>query len=685
VADLIEIGKLVVQGGFQGASGLALKGIEKGIDGMENMLGMSKERKISPFIGPLGSVTYWDGIYKSVKDINQQFGIGGNLSKAIEDNVIEGLKNVTDIGVTVDDIMKSYESFADAYGKTLSLSSSNFSKLGEINKLYGESYSEIFEMQMQIGRGVDDSFDHISDIQKDSAKIGVISKKTMDNLKDNIGIFNRYTFSNGIRGMTKMAKIATQYRISMQSATNSVDIFRDLDTNFEAVAKLQMLGGKIGQQFGDVFQLGYEARNSPEKIQERIVEITRGMANLNKVTGELEINPYNLDILRTAGEALNVPLDEFTQSARILAKENFIEDLFSVNIKQKKDFSDINKMVANMAIYKNGKWGININDEFKTIQEVDFNDIGKIESINKTSGDITKDLIQSNRSLIEAIGDLAQVIIRDLSSDEMYKGADRQLKGIMQNSIGALQDNQGYSMMKNGLDALQKGAIENMLDVFVPLSEGNLQGSASGLMGNFNPANDIRAFNSNYEGPGINDILPQSNIQSLVTDGHEFFKHGSSFYSKADGFFDTWLGRQLSFSTHRAVDDNKNNDMMKRSWIGTEITDLMEFLGMTDIADKDRNAYDKYDIYKSMKDDLMKFSTDDVLTKRYDTNLDGKISVDEFRGVITIKTEDGKMIGNMDVAHLYDNMKDEIEAHLAKNVKFYSENERKQKTIKIGR
>lgn len=667
---------LTFLGGNTAVGGYANTVLEGFSLGLEQINKRIKNEGLNKFFGelssgvtPLGAVSYWDRILKSSKDVNQSLGIAGNYSAILEKNTLDAYTNSANLGVEIDDITKSYGELISAYGRTIGLTTEDLTKLGKFHTLFQDSYKEVGDYFVQLAVGGADYVDHLETAMENSLRMGVVSKKTLDTLRANITLLDRLSFSRGTKALTEMSIFAERTRISMESAAKASDMFRSLDTGIESLAKLQMLGGEFAREFGNIFEITFEARNNPEAIQKRLFKVTSELARINKATGEIEIDPYQFDRARAAAEALNIDVQDLVQAARVSLKERSIQNLFNIDIRTKKNFEEISQMVAGMAEFKKGQWSIRVGNEIKTIAEINEDDLKAIELFNKSEKDVMKDILMSNKTLTDSLTILTNVLMRNIIPQNFYEHLDDNLKKIFQESDKALLQSSFLNSLKIGLEAmhgsvkernifnqisLDKGLGDNLFDMLGQAGSNivDLQGQYDLLMSEIGKAADDRAQQLSFMG------LSSTDVETIKSNAMQFFSTGTKFYERAGWIFSKFDLTDWSFDEW---EKNLWNKITGKDKISTE-----EFSTMKTKTEEIINNMTKFDIMK------------------HDTNASGLIEFGEIKGIITLETKDGSKLGELQMTELAKYIEPLIAKKMGDNVKHEMQKEKRSDTMRSG-
>ena len=434
---------------------------------------------------PLGSVFYWDRIYKSIKDSNQLLGIAGNMGGLIEKSFKGSLKSATEIGASWQDVAKSYERFIEDYGKNKLLSETDFVRLAEFEKVFGKGAEKMLSAYTITGLSIERGSIYLQRLTKEATQMGLNAKVVTDELERNIDALDRLSFKNGVKGLNEMAKLAVRTRISMQSAVSFADKLWEgsLEGAIETSAQLQLLGGQFGAM-GDPMELFYLARNSPEELQKRIASLTQTVGQFNRATGEFEVNPLGMSQLRELSKITSIDLKELTQSAKNASKELQLKPMLSGQLKMQSNFDEILSKVASVADYDMGlgKFTVQLGNVKKGIEELTLEDIGQLDVVsNIDDSEVYKQLITSNENLTQTLQRVIDTFKVTMISDQPYQ----MMTTFTDAAVKTLRDgmeSSGMGKFMSFMNELQGKSVENFIGRLNMLGDVNWSAVGSFIM-----------------------------------------------------------------------------------------------------------------------------------------------------------------------------------------------------------
>lgn len=377
--------------------------------------------------------------------VNEKIGISGELSEGLRREMMDsypaairmgyGISQVTEL---ITDMMESSGRFNLISSETLTKSFSSarafVGSLGDMGKAFTE-----FE---KVGIGASNAIDSINQAGKNSLSLGLVAKKTITDIRENIEKLNRYGFKDGIEGLAIMSRRAKEFRMDMNDAFTIADKVMDPEKAIALTANLQVLGGAIGD-FNDPLKLMYMATNNVEGLQDAIIKASGSLATYNQQQGRFEITGINIRRAKAMADELGISYESLTRGAvasqeRLSASNELMAKGFTIPEKDKEFITNLSKM-------DNGKMVIeipqSISDKFEGQSKIALSDLTQKQI----------EVLQSNRKAFE---DMSPA---DIARDQVtsVKNIERDLSAMW-----ALQKIQALSTAtgKGGLNINEIGA-----------------------------------------------------------------------------------------------------------------------------------------------------------------------------------------------------------------------------------
>jgi len=456
---------------------LTLEDLEKKVNELEEKLNRisSSTRNINESLSKTGNLfadinnNLTDVISNNVRfisDLSSQYDLAEKLAESYKQVVVNiglsskrqqqfgkvftrSLSEVQEFGGDLQDVVTAYDTFADESGRVRILSPDEVKNIVALEKgtgVVGDSAAKLMERFDLMGISSKDAMQSINKIFVDSQKIGLNASKVVKTLSDNFDTMQGYSFRNGIKGMTEMAKLSVKMRTNISEMLGMAEKFYDPESAIETASNLQMLGGDIAAAFGDPIEMMYLARNEPEKLATKLQSITENMMTFNEVTGEYEFPPEVRMQLKSAGEQLGINVDTMIELARQSSKIKDIKMNVSSNITD----DEMREQIASMAKMKDGKWVI---------------EYGKDQEISIDSDKLTKDLVNEISKIPETEKDAIITTAKEsLTTNQYLKSIDDKFKTAF------IAEANIYNAVEKGITTPMKevyGGLEKLLSTGV--------------------------------------------------------------------------------------------------------------------------------------------------------------------------------------------------------------------------
>ncbi len=375
-------------------------------------------------------------IAESYKQAGLNIGLAVGRTKGFSQAFKGGVAEVARFGGSIKDVEGIYSDFADKSGRVRILGKDEVKeiyKLGKAANLAGSESTSLFESFDLMGLGFEKAGEYLQDLITESQDIGLNSSKVTKVLSQNIGRMQSYSFANGVKGMTQMAKLAVKMRMDVGDMLSMADKFYEPEAAIEAAANLQMLGGDIAEAFGDPFETMYLARNKPEELATKVGTMVENMMTFNEETGQYEFPAEARMQLKAAGDQLGFNVDKMVEMARQSSKMKDVKDKLSMGGMFSEEEMDSIGSMARMS--KDGGFVVDIYDEngekqTKAIEELTSGDLKMLVQPPKDEKDYMEKMVDNSMTtnqLLASINDSFQKqFVEGLDIYQMYEKSSKQ-------------------------------------------------------------------------------------------------------------------------------------------------------------------------------------------------------------------------------------------------------------------
>ena len=397
-----------------------IRDIHNGADNLKNVTGLRGfARDAENTVRPLNDIVKGlKDMYGVLRDFNEpwaqaskaasQYAKSVGLAKkgmdALRKSTIDNMvKNHIGINynVSTDELLKLQENYTKAVGRNVRLSYANQENMAAMRAIIGEGKTTEFATQFEnFGLSMSSTAEHMGKMFADASKAGISFEKYSDNVKQNISIAQNYTFKDGLKGLESMAKKATAIKMDMQMVANLAQKVSTVEGAIDVGAKLQVLGGPFAQAADPLGMLN-EGLNDIEGLQDRVTRMIGQLGSFDKSTGEVKVSAFNKRRVAAAAEAMGMDYGKLMESVNANARRGEVEKQLSASASASKLDDNMKELIKNNAEFKNGKAGVSINGEWKSIDELGNGDYEALVAETQDQAADVKDIAKNLRSLVD--------------------------------------------------------------------------------------------------------------------------------------------------------------------------------------------------------------------------------------------------------------------------------------------
>jgi hypothetical protein len=298
---------------------------------------------------------------KIIKTTVLNLGMSGAKAAELRQTFEQSAGFAAKLGGSLEDVGTIMTGYADETGRARALSSEMVDDIMKIGKGTGLGVEQATKLGAQfelMGFDAKNTMNYVQGIVDTSERMGVNTIKVLKNLNDNFKKLNTYTFQRGSKAMAEMAMNSEKMKVSMDSALKVADMGDSLEKVIELTANLQVMGGEFAKV--DPMQMFYQMRNEPEKVMEKISEMTKGIATFRKQadgTFEKFISPADKQRLASVAESLGIISKEeiFETTKRRLDLDKMNQDLAGLGLSDREK-----ELVKGAAIFNKNTMGYEV-------------------------------------------------------------------------------------------------------------------------------------------------------------------------------------------------------------------------------------------------------------------------------------------------------------------------------------
>jgi hypothetical protein len=292
--------------------------------------------------------------------INSQLGVAGDLSKNYRQEIVASLPGVVSMGYGFQHVSDLMVGLAEKTGKFTTLNATVVADTAKTSRAFVGDLSdmaEVFSTFSDVGIGAEQTVKAINEAGTKSISLGLNGKKTVADMRENIGKLNEFGFQNGVKGLERMVQRATEFKIKMSDVFSIAEKVMDPEGAIALSANLQVLGGAIGD-FGDPLKMMYDATNNVEGLQDALIGAAGSLATYNDSQGRFEITGVNLRRARAMAQELGMSLGDLTKGAVAAAERTSAATALMANglkLDEKQT-----EFITNLARMKDGVMSIDV-------------------------------------------------------------------------------------------------------------------------------------------------------------------------------------------------------------------------------------------------------------------------------------------------------------------------------------
>lgn len=393
--------------------------------------------------------------------IQRNIGLSAGMQKSMTYDIQKAVPDIIRMGGKLEDIGAMYEGISDQSGRVTSLRKEELLAIEAIAKgteIYSGDIAKMAEQMGNVGINAEKAAEYVNQIFVESQSMGLNATKVVSVLQSNMQKLSNYSFANGVKGMTQMAKQAVSMRMEVSDLLGMSENLYNPEQAIESAAELQLMGGEIAKAFGDPFETMYLARNKPEELAKRVQDMTTNMLQFNEQSGEFELPPEARQQLNFAAEKLGLSKDNMIEMARQSGKLREIKMNLGGNAFEEETLQGL----AGLAKFRDGKWVV---DHKGT--EIELGDASKIEDA------MADGLLDAPKTEKDALLTIAQ---NTMNLDEMTSAIRESIEFKAATETGIYE--KSMEVLKPGIDHFEKKA-EQSLDLVLE----SIEKGAGGIAG----------------------------------------------------------------------------------------------------------------------------------------------------------------------------------------------------------
>lgn len=409
----------------------------------------------------LALAQYTEGLLEKHEDASIEAGksLGKNTQSmySFQAELFKTQVSISKWNKTMEDMAKAQESYVEESGRSVELNESDYNKQFALGKLVGDDVAAGLNAQMNyFNKSVSDSSEIFYEMYKNANKVGISNKKYAKELNQNLKIAQKYTFKGGVKALMEMSLWANKVRFNMQNLEAIVDKVQNggLEGLITQAASLQVLGGKFAMG-ADPIAMMYESWSDPESLIKRFTDMSGGMGQFNKKTGEVEIVGPDAMMIKQYADVIGMDI----ANARAIITQRIKQEQIDRQLSDK--YNEAQKqLIYNKAQYgDDGKWYVTVNNELKDINSLGENDFTELLPLEEKLVDYAGKILSNTDKLAAATKEQNSVVENETLKD-YRSNVDERINNVLTNF---------YSNLETTIQEVVKGfelATSSQVDAF---------------------------------------------------------------------------------------------------------------------------------------------------------------------------------------------------------------------------
>lgn len=226
----------------------------------------------------------WLEMEASAKNTAKAIGYTKEQAVAYQKAISNTAKELANTyGLTFEQTAKLQNSYNDLTNRATILNRENMNNIASISTLVGDDTARtILENMDKLGGSADAATLAFGKAYGNAAKLGLNAVKTSSAFAKNMSMANKFSFKNGVDGISKMTALSMKLKFNIESMGSVIDKFSSIEGSIDTAAKMQMMGGEAAMLFSNPMEAMNMALNDPEALIQRITNTFDKKGNFNK-------------------------------------------------------------------------------------------------------------------------------------------------------------------------------------------------------------------------------------------------------------------------------------------------------------------------------------------------------------------------------------------------------------------
>ena len=360
-----------------------------------NMIKASVEALLGP----------WSKLDQAAASYARNMGMSAAAMREMRANVISSdrsSKIAERTGLSPEEQIKIMGAISGDIGRQIGFSDRQHDILATGSFLFGEDSAKDYVTRLEnFGISTEEAINRATDLFKESSNAGIAFSKTSKIFLDNLRLAQNYTFKDGVKGLSDMAKRSAEIKMNIAEVSRFVDKTSTLEGSLQSAAGLSVLGGSFAMG-ANPLQMLYNGLQDFEGAERQMENMLKGLVTFNEDTKQLEMSAFNRRRLKAASQAMGVNYEEMQNMAFAMGREEIVNPILD-QLGIDKD-SDAYSTIKNRSyLNEKGEAVINVGGEKKSVAKLTKEDISELEKSNFDDSQNLNDIALSTRGILDMV------------------------------------------------------------------------------------------------------------------------------------------------------------------------------------------------------------------------------------------------------------------------------------------
>ena len=264
----------------------------------------------------------WIEIDDKLSKVGRTIGLSTQQIRGYQKNVLENYGSMAQkLGMTFEELFKFQEQYSKNTGRAVVLTNQQTMALASVSKMVGETATEEMVKNMDdFGASTQTATSYLALNMARARSQGLDAQKASETFAKNVKLASKYTFREGVNGISKMTLLSQKLKFNMDSIANAAEKFQTVEGAIETAAKLQMLGGSFTMQFANPLEAMNMSLMDFEGFTDKIIDSFSNLAYFDRQTGQVNMSPIDKQRMKHAANELGLSYEDVWNIASQKAK-----------------------------------------------------------------------------------------------------------------------------------------------------------------------------------------------------------------------------------------------------------------------------------------------------------------------------------------------------------------------------